>query len=429
MLKAGFSRLDITPPLGSYLAGYFRDRYAKGILDPIELNALAVSDGENTALIITADLLGIAMKYADGIISLITERTGIPAERIMISCLHQHTSLVLRDLTPHTVNDKAYMDVLYRKFADAAVLAIDDMSDAELYYGEEETAVKLSFTRRYLMKDGSVVTNPGGLEADIVRPISPADNTVRLLHLKREGKNDIALVNFSTHPDVIGGELLSADWPGFVRRYVEKDHTGVSCLLLNGVQGDVNHADFIGGRKGGYEHSAFMGRTIADTVSNLLTASAPLESGKLGGAKTVVMNKTRTDGEEEYEEAKRLYDDYCAGRLERKPRGVTLGRWRRIINIMTDPIWRPIPVTVLKIGTLAFVGFGGEPFTHYATAVREACPDLTIIASCLANGSEGYLPTRTAFEEGGYEADSSPFSPDLEDSCVTAAVKMLGEIF
>ena len=70
MLKAGFSRLDVTPPLGSYLAGYFHDRYAKGILDPIELNAIAVSDGENTALIITADLLGIAMKYADGIIAL-----------------------------------------------------------------------------------------------------------------------------------------------------------------------------------------------------------------------------------------------------------------------------------------------------------------------------------------------------------------------
>ena len=57
MLKAGFARLDMTPPLGSPMAGYFEYREAEGILDPLELNALAVSDGENTVVIVTADIL------------------------------------------------------------------------------------------------------------------------------------------------------------------------------------------------------------------------------------------------------------------------------------------------------------------------------------------------------------------------------------
>ena len=50
MLKAGVARVDVTPPLGSYMSGKFNDRYAKGILDPIQLNALAVFDGKETNL-------------------------------------------------------------------------------------------------------------------------------------------------------------------------------------------------------------------------------------------------------------------------------------------------------------------------------------------------------------------------------------------
>ena len=45
-LQIGFSRLDITPPLGTHMAGYYVERLAEGILDPLEVNAVAVSDGE-----------------------------------------------------------------------------------------------------------------------------------------------------------------------------------------------------------------------------------------------------------------------------------------------------------------------------------------------------------------------------------------------
>ena len=57
MFQAGFARVDVTPPLGNPLAGYFRERLSDGVLDPIELNALAVNDGENTVLVITGDLI------------------------------------------------------------------------------------------------------------------------------------------------------------------------------------------------------------------------------------------------------------------------------------------------------------------------------------------------------------------------------------
>ena len=58
-LQIGFSRLDITPPLGTHMAGYYVERLAEGILDPLEVNAVAVSDGERTAILFSCDIIGI----------------------------------------------------------------------------------------------------------------------------------------------------------------------------------------------------------------------------------------------------------------------------------------------------------------------------------------------------------------------------------
>lgn len=429
MLKAGFSRVDVTPPLGSYISGYFHARYAKGVLDPIELNALAFSDGETTDLIIISDFIGVGRNFCDLIRGKIAERTGIDAEHIMLSALHQHTSVCIADKEPNTRGDSTYMDIVYRKYCDVAQMAIADMSEAVLGYAEEETAEQIAFVRRYIMKDGSIATNPDGRGSEIVRPCDEPDNTVRLLRFKREGKNDIAFINFCTHPDVIGGELLSADWPGFARRYVEKDLGGVSCLLLNGVQGDSNHCDFINGVRGGYEQSAHMGRVIADVVVKIWDDVKEKNAHAVSGTIDIVYNKTRTDGEENYEAAcellrKNRENDYAEG--EKKPHITDLGNATRIVNLRKGaPIYRQVPVTVLKLGDIAIVGFGGEPFTHYAIAIREACPDTTVLTGCCSNGYEGYLPTKQAFVEGGYEASSSPFSPNLEDDCVAVAIKLI----
>ena len=46
---AGFSRVDVTPPIGTELSGYPRKRVSDGIIDTLDLNAVAFSDGTNRA--------------------------------------------------------------------------------------------------------------------------------------------------------------------------------------------------------------------------------------------------------------------------------------------------------------------------------------------------------------------------------------------
>lgn len=426
MLKAGFSRLEITPPLGTFVAGAFRDRFAKDVLDPLQLNTLAVSDGTETALIIAADFLQMAKKYADEIRKLISERVNIPEKNIMVACLHQHTSTVLKEHHhPHGIlDDRSYMDLLYRKFADAAELAINDMKEAELSTGILPTAEPIAFVRRYVMKDGSIETNPAGRHTEVERRCAEADNNVRLCRFTRKDATDIALVNFSTHPDIIHKELFSADWPGFVRRFVEKDIENVSCLVTVGAQGDSNHADFMAEKiKDGYEHSRHMGRVIADSVLEMWNCSEKRNVEKITAGYDIVYNRTRTEGEERYEECKKIKEEQIKDPF--KHHITVMGDATRIVNLRNQPIYQKIPMTVINLGDVGFVGFGGEPFTDYARAIQEACPNRFIVASCCTNGGEGYLPTEKAFAEGGYEVACSPFSKSIQNECVNMALELL----
>ena len=228
---------------------------------------------------------------------------------------------------------------------------------------------------------------------------------------------------------MVGGELFSADWPGFVRRYVEKDVANVFCLLLNGVQGDSNHCDYLAEQvQWGYEHSAYMGRMIADVAVKLWEHTELQADVKIASGIRDVFLVTRTDGMERYEECKELLAATNERRIPR-PSGAQLGDAARVVRLRTAPVFQQLPVTVMSIGKICIVGFGGEPFTHYATAVQEAHPELTVLTSCCCNGYEGYLPTPEIFAEGGYEASSSPFPTYLEEECVNTALDLIKTLY
>ena len=124
MLKAGFARLDVTPPLGTFIPGAGIQRFSEKVLDPIFLNALAISlDGE-TVVIVAADFLAINMQYANELRDVISKRTGVPVKNVMIHALHQHSAIELRapGATNNLMGDFTFLDVLYRKFSDVAFL-------------------------------------------------------------------------------------------------------------------------------------------------------------------------------------------------------------------------------------------------------------------------------------------------------------------
>lgn len=437
MFSAGFSRLDITPPLGTPIAGFFYERLAVGIIDPLELNAIAFNDGENTAVIVIVDALGVREDYATKIRNLISEELSIPADNVMIAATHSHTSFrlgvvpsAIKSTSRSSLDSDEYIFILIRKFVDAARLAIDDLKEATVEVGEAQTKEQVSFIRRYLMKDGSVKSFPKLLDPNIVRPMGEADNTLRLVRFNRKDGDDIVLTNFSTHPCVVSGSLFSADWPGYVRKYVEQDVPGVRCLMLVGAEGDTNHVKvFTDMVQRGPAYAAGIGRKLADAAIEALGNTKPVNADKVSSEVRYVYNKTRTDGMEKYDEAKALYYGYYNGTIDKSTvHEQDLAGARRILNTKIMPEYQAVPVTVMGIGDVAFVGFGGEPFTEYANRARRSAPDKYVISAACANGFQGYLPTKAAFEDGGYESVGSFYTSSLEDEICGAAEEMLKSI-
>ena len=426
MFQAGFARVDITPPLGSPLAGNAQYRPAEKILDPLELNCVAFSDGDSKAVLITGDFLYVMENVATELRAKIAKRCGIPADHVFMQGLHQHTSLRI-GTRPHVwgpgFDDGAYLDVLYRKYCDVASLAIRDLKDATLSVAEKETDDPLSFIRRYRMKDGSCKTNPGRGNPNIAHPLGKADNTVRLSRIKREEGEDIAVVCFQCHPDVIGGKGISADWPGFVRRYTENALPNARCILINGFQGDSNHINPLRDaeedkKRTGYKHASYMGKTVSDAAVSLWEKAEPVEAGKVWGNVKTAYIPTNMRGIERAEECRRIRAEVAAGIREPFKDHTANVECARIADLQKELIYQNIPVCILGLGKIVFLGLGGEPFTKYAENARQVGKDLYVITACLTGGGQGYLPTKEAYDEGGFEAQTSRF-----DACVEQKLK------
>ena len=434
MLKAGFARIDVTPPLGADLSGYFYRRTAKGIRDPLYVNALAIGNETETVVLMAIDYIGIKLDHHIKIRKQIKERTGIPMDHVVLAALHQHTTPCLAnpDNRGTALRDTVFIDVLYRKIADAAVMAVDDMREATMLHADASVAEPIAFVRRYFASDGSVQTNPDTDKYTLTGRCDEADNTVRVIRFCRDGANDIALINFSTHPDVIGGEYISADWPGFTRKFVEQDISDVSTIFFTGCEGDSNHVDFLkpkgqrirnGDR---YAHSKYMGRMVADAVKQIWEKMEKTSDAEdIFAEHTVLYNQTNLEGIDQYDHYRAWYDDFNANRLDYKPHITEIAYASRIIRLREAPIFHPVPLSVVGVGDLLFVGFGGEPFTAYGDAMRTLAPKKRVICAACANGYEGYFPTEEAFAQGGYEAKSSLFTPTLEKEIIDAAENIL----
>ena len=435
-LKAGFSRVCITPPLGTELAGYFRTRAADAVLDDLYLNTVVFENDGQRAVLISADLLYIRTSVCNTYLDRISERFSLPREAIFIACTHIHTGPAFGDTgkNAYAHGSPLYDEYTGCKLCDAVQLAMNDLKPASLSTGIGE-AKGISFIRRYLMKDGSTKTNPGIGNPAIDHPLGTPNEEVRLVKVVREGGDDIYLVSFGVHPDVIGGTGISADWPGFARRTVEKALDGVKCILFNGFQGDVNHINPAPLRgewdiRRGYEHARRMGHTVAGAVLQICDCTTPVRGDSIRFGTSVLHLPTNRETEL-LEEARRVVD-------EQKKSGETVSamqsagmntvRALRILSLENGPDSLPSLLSAVAIGDVVFGGIQGEPFTEIGNRIRAASPFGMTVLCCCVNGGSTYYPTSAAYDEGGYEANTSRLKKGGDDIIVDGMNSLLASL-
>ncbi len=434
-LRAGVAAVSITPPDGAPLAGYYRKRLSEGVLDDLYSKAVVVERGGVKAAIVVCDILTLPRQVVESARKLIEQQTDIPGANVMIGATHTHTSPVVsgentRDMLDGGDSETA---VKYTRSLPALIAQSVIEANKKLAPARASAAIAredaLSFNRRFRMRDGAVSWNPPKFDKYIIRAAGPIDPEVGLLYFDTPDAKPIAtVVNFAMHSDTVGGQKISADYPGHLSRLLA-EYKGKDMLTLFalGACGNINHRDvFWKDNQKGVNEAFRIGTVLAGAVNKSWDDLKPLDAGAIQTRSETVKLPLAPITDEDVAKAegvvKRLND----------PKTTFMEQVKafQVLDIKKRN-GRPleVEVQVLTLGKdLAFVSLPGEAFVELGISIKKASPFPYTIIVELANGSVGYIPNKSAYPEGNYEVVSARCAAGSGEMLVEAAVKMLNEM-
>ena len=427
MLKIGIAEEIITPERGVGLAGYFNKRPNRGFYDNIKVRAVLFEKNEVVSGLVVLDLCGISQEVFTRALGLIAAEGLEFGENLIICANHTHTGPGLSSAQP----DEAVIPTS-KKIASAVKRAYANLAPGEIEFASIEKN-PCGFVRRYWMKNGTVVTNPGKLNPDIVKPECDFDRKVNVIAFKQEGRIAALAVNLAQHGDTIGGDFVSADWMGRLERELQiAIGEDVMVMTPMNASGDINHFDVSTDRdQTCYAEAKRIGKEYSLVVLEALKALQPVEFDKLTVKNSTFRYMHRTVTPEQVAEARRtletVADTHTQGDLTSE--GLSGGDptvlrhfAQRIVDCAEkSKPYRLCRTTAVEFGSeLVLVSLPGEPFNGISRGIQEKSPFKHTVVVELAQSTAPYTPMPECFERGGYET-----MPGVNSSAVDNAPRMI----
>lgn len=431
-LRAGAAMVDITPPVGMPLAGYYSTRLATGTHDLLHAKAIVIQQGKNEVALVACDLTNLPPEVIEQAEALI----GMPAGHVMISATHSHTGPVLS--TNSSRNSAyggdlpivaSYMRELPKRIAAAVSQARAAAKTAQISWGKGQES-SVAFNRRFHMQDGTVGWNPGKLNPGIIRPAGPIDPDLNVVLFTDAGFQPLATyVNYALHLDTVGGTDFSADYPFALSQVLGKvQGAGMVTLFTMGTSGNINHIDVT--RKEpqkGHAEAERIGTVLAGEVIKTYTRLHPA-TGALGISTAQVELALPAVTDDEVLKAKAVAAEVLAGK---NPRFLdTVGAFKTLdVASRAGKPWSA-EVQVIALGKeLAWVALPGEIFVELGQQIKQASPFAHTIVVELAHGPVTYFPNATAFPQGNYEVVTSRAAKGSGERLVQSAIAQLKAVY
>ncbi len=391
-LRAGVAKVDITPPTGQQMWGYF-DRLtpAQGTLDPLYARVLVLEAGDVRLALVALDL---GRTFGPPEIDQLRERAKATSNisYVLLAASHTHAGPVIKDLY-EPGQTPAWESADLDKISNAIQEAASHLAPARLGTGYGDT--NIGYNRRRLNPDGTVTmfwTNPTKV------PTAPVDPIVSVLRVDGEDGAPLAiLVNYACHPVVFGPDNLkySVDFPGVMTQTVEKEFGGKPLgMFLQGAPGDINvyyattplEQDPVKFRDSTGEQLGREAARVAKTIRTQDPADPTIQF-----VEDTLPFRLRWDAEK-----------LRAGLLAAFGPDFLKNYAPRI-----DPEYSLRVATLLINKRIAIMTMPGEPFVEFQINWRDRCPTPDAFFFGYANGYYGYFPTLRAATEGGYGAASA----------------------
>ncbi len=437
-LRLGVAETDITPPVGAPLAGYYYNRDATGVHDPLHVKAMVLEQGGVKVAMAALDLVSLPREIVESARGIVQKRIGLTPDHVMISATHAHTTpVVLTNPSRYNLEGKdkqvaqTYTDSLAGKIADAIVEANSNLGPVEMRtgIGEEKT---LSFNRRFFMKDGTIGWNPGKLNPKIALPAGPVDPGLPVLYFEStDGKTPIAAyVNFGLHQDTTGGFKISADFSYTLGQVLKMAKGGSFFPMFTiGAAGNVVHIDVsTPDSQRSYQEASRIGAVLAGDVLKVIQKAPVADTYPIRVSDEVLHFPVPRYTQAEIDWATRTQATY---NTPQAAPFLDLVKAARILELNARD-GKPLEaeVQVFTLGDkVAIVGFPGEMFAEFGLQLKEDSPFPVTILAELANGALVYIPNRIAYEEGNYEPTAARLPQGAGEKLVDSALDQLLKIF
>lgn len=421
MFEFGFAREDITPNCGLGLVGYFNERPNRGAYDRLSVKAAVFKCNDVCSAVVSYDLCfvthDLVKRFKDAVAA-----AKLPcAGNVIYSATHTHTG-------PYTSpcfgeNEKElcnseYIDELIVKTVNALKNACACLAPAELYTAST-VCHSLAFCRRYIMKDGKTLTNPGKLNPDIEHPEDEIDSDVLILGVKQDGRLVCLLTNISNHTDTIGGDFVSADWPGAMEAEIQHElDCGIPVMALIAPQGNINHFNVkTDANQTSYAEARRIGKGYGQVVLSALYSLVKVDFDSINFVSSEFDAPYMQVTDEEYAEAKKVFEENKDATME-AGRDFTsediAKRHPYVLKFFAQRLMscRDNPITEKRVEETAVLSFGDkvaistlpcEAFVEFTREIRNSSKYPMTFVAALSQGEFGYIGMPHNYGNGGYE--------------------------
>ncbi len=369
--RAGAASAKITPQERLPMAGYAgRKEPAEGVELDLFAKALALEDRAGRRVVfITLDLIGVIESLRTSVSAQVQEKYNLPPHALVMNASHTHCGPAYG-----REEAKEYFASLTKTLVDLVGSALDKLEPAKLSYSFARCGFAMN--RRTPTEDGfRNHPNPDGV-VDHSVPILRVDNA--------KGELRAVLFGYACHNTTMGFLKWLGDYAGYAQHYFEKDHPAATALFMMGCGGDQNPYP-----RSELKYAKLHGRSLATAVEAALEVNQgtprhqrPLAGPLRSSLETVDLEFSTPDRK-----------DFA------------------------------YPVQVVQFGQqLTMIALGNEVVVDYALRLKRelAEPDGPAIwVAGYSNVYSGYIPSRRVLLEGGYEARSRPWKPNLEERIIS----------
>ncbi|MHB1462567.1 MAG: neutral/alkaline non-lysosomal ceramidase N-terminal domain-containing protein [Armatimonadota bacterium] len=417
-MRAGFGKTDITPRVGVELCGFgpFLQRRSVGIRDRLWAKAVAIEHSGSTVVIVSCDLIGLALQTIPQIRELVHEATGLSTESVMVHCTHTHSGPCTALYTGWGERDNPYNEILPGRIADACIQALGNLTPASISHAEVPCE-GIGLNREY---DHDSLPLEDVLREDW-RPAKPelTDTKCHVLTIHNTDGQMLGFMSyFGCHP-VVCCEVtryINGDFVGVATNMLERETPGSIGLFLQGAQGDVNSCVVHKPEKEALLALDVIAARYARAVRQGLCDAKPIKVDALKSSHRMV-NFTRKnlsigdlrqalDPEEVVINTPGASDDSSEVRMA-VVKAVAI---RKRIAMMEAgvPTSQPVELHGIRLGPISLLCSPLEIFQAIKNEVIAKATSVVPLVVGISNGDIGYAPDRVTAAKGGYAADMVP---------------------